>query len=779
MKAIILAGGQGSRLRPLTCDTPKPLIKIAGTPIAEYIIELLQKNGFDDIYFSLGYLHKEMTDFIESYSLKNKDVKISCFIEESPKGTAGCLFPMLGDNKKNEDVLVISGDCMCDIELDKVMKYHKSKQADVTIVCKQMDNTDEYGTVCLDSENFITGFCEKADRNHAVSSLANCGIYIVSDSVIRMTENRECCDFSKDIFPEMLNKNMKLAAYNTDSYWCDIGDLNEYRRCVRDFLDCDITTSKKSQADGIISYSDIGISTSVSFIPPVYIGSNIRIDDDCVIGPYTVIEDNAVIGKRTRIKNSIVNNTIHIDNDCDITGSIIARACIIHDNCTILENTCIGTGCSIGAHSVIDTGILLWPNKSIASGTHINDNIREGRNIRELISDGKISGKIFSELRSDICCKIGMSLGSVLKNKTVGIGFDGAYSSKALAMAIMSGLISTGCTVYNFGECYASLLQFCVSFSSAQTGIFVSSSSACAQIDFYDKFGLPLSREFERQIEARYRKSDFIYSDCGICSDSVDMSRINELYYAKLFALCSEFSGRVKYSYNSKNKFVSDVIDRCSFLFSSGFSDLPHFVIDEKGEKLSAKDENGISVEYEHLLILCALDEFRKGRSVCVKSDAPLMIDSMAEKYGCDVVRLSGSSVRPYSDREYRLSERCMFSFDAVFMMFKILSVMSSRSKKLSELVDEIPSVGFTRREITSDMTPSAIGRIFRVNKTDPVYGYRVYLSDGSALISSSPDGGRIKIFAESVSAEISNSICEEIEDKIKESSLDITQQIE
>lgn len=778
MKALVLAGGQGSRLRPLTCNIPKPLIKIAGEPIAQYIIELLQKNGFDDICFSLGYLHREMTDFIEDYSIKNKDVKLSYYIENIPKGTAGCLYPIFGD-KNEDDILVISGDCMCDIELEKVMKFHNEKHADATIVCKQIANTDEYGTLCVDGENFIMGFCEKADKNHAVSDLANCGIYIISSDVIKMTENREFCDFSKDIFPEMLKNNMKLAAYNTDSYWCDIGDLIEYRRCVRDFLDSSIVTSKALQSDGINSYSDIGISSSVSFIPPVYIGSNVKIEDNCVIGPYTVIEDNSSIGKGTKIKNSIINESVSIENNCDITGCIIAPSCIIHDNCTLLENSCVGSSCTIGSHCVIDTGALLWPQKSISSGSHICDNVRDGRNIKELISDGKISGRIFSELRSDICCKIGMALGSTLKNKTVGIGFDGAYSSKALAMAVMSGLISTGCTVYDFGECYSSLLQFCVSYSSTQIGIFVSSSAAGAQIDFFDKFGLPLTRECERQIESRYRKADFIYSDCGLCTDSIDMSRINELYYARLFALCSEFSGRVKYSYNSKNKFVADVIDRCSFLFSSGFSDLPHFVIDEKGERLQAKDENGDSVDYEHLLILCTVDEFRKGRSVCIKSDAPWMIDTMAEEYRCDAVRLSSSSSRPFSDREYRLSERCMFSFDAVFMMFKVLSAMSLRNKKLCELIDELPSVKFSRREISSDMTPSAIGRVLSVNKTDPVYGYRVYHSDGSALISSSTDGGRIKIFAEAVSSEISESLCEEIEDKIKTSSLDMTPQIE
>ena len=152
MKAVVLAGGQGSRLRPLTCDTPKPLMPILSKPTAEYIIDLLVSCGFDDICFTLGYLSGEMTEFINNINVKNDKVKLSYYIEEIPLGTAGCLKKIFPENNCG-DVLIISGDCMCDIELDKVMKYHIAKKADATICCKQVENTDEYGTLCLDGEN--------------------------------------------------------------------------------------------------------------------------------------------------------------------------------------------------------------------------------------------------------------------------------------------------------------------------------------------------------------------------------------------------------------------------------------------------------------------------------------------------------------------------------------------------------------------------------------------------------------------------------------------------
>ena len=773
MKAVVLAGGQGSRLRPLTCDTPKPLMPILSKPTAEYIIDLLVSCGFDDICFTLGYLSGEMTEFINNINVKNDKVKLSYYIEEIPLGTAGCLKKIFPENNCG-DVLIISGDCMCDIELDKVMKYHIAKKADATICCKQVENTDEYGTLCLDGENKVIGFCEKADRNHAVSSLANCGIYILSESAVKTASKYDSCDFSKDIFPEMLNNSMNIYAYNTDSYWCDIGDITQYRQCVFDVLNSRVKTNVEIPSDGIVSFSDCRIPDDVSFIPPVYIGSNVKIGSSCVLGPDAVIEDNSVLADGVKIKKSVIGKSVFIENGCSITGAVIAKGCTLKNSCTVLEGACIGSSCVIGARTTVGEGILIWPSKKIYSSSYINEDVRSGKYFDELIDDGGISGRTFRELRSDKCCRIGMAVGSCMKDGIFGIGCDGDNSSRALAMAMISGLISSGCTVYDFGECYCAQLQFCISYSSVESGAFIKTENGISTIRIYEKFGLPLTRNKERKIESRYKKDDFIYSSNGTCIDMLDMRRIEEIYFGKLFALCSELNGYVKYSFSCDNRLIRDVINRCTYLFSSGIADYPHFTVDKSGEKVTAADEEKRTVDYEHLLMICAFDEFKKGRSVCVRTDAPKIIDSVAEKFGCDVVRISNSSSGDYSDRIYRLSERCMFGFDAVFMMFKVLSIMSKRRKTLAGLYDELPGVEMRKREIDSTLLPSEIGKVFNVSKTDPVYGYRVYFPNGTALISSTCDGRRIKILAESVSAEISESLCETIEEKIKSSSIDI-----
>ncbi len=772
MKAVILAGGQGSRLRPLTCDVPKPLMTVLAKPTAEYIIDLLISYGFDDICFTLGYLSNEMVEFINNLNVKLEKVKLSYYIEEKPLGTAGCLkkiFP----KKIGCDILVISGDCICDIDLEKAMKYHIAKKADATIVCKEMKNTDEYGTVCADEENRVEGFCEKADKNHAVSSLANCGIYILSDKTVQHLTKYDSCDFSKDIFPDMLKNSMNIYAYNTDSYWCDIGDTVQYRKCVFDVLNARVKTNLNIPADGIISYSDNLVSNDVSFVPPVFIGNNVKISKGCILGPNAVIEDNSVILEGVKIKNSVICQSALIESGCDITGAVIAKNCTLKNSCTVLENACIGSGCVIGARTTIKESVLIWPGKKILSSSSVSEDVREGRYFDELITDGGVSGRTFRELRTDKCCRIGMAAGSCLKNGIFGIGYDDDKSSKALALSMISGLISSGCTVYDFGECYSSQLQFCISYSSAESGAFIKTENRETSIRLYEKFGLPLTRNHEREIESRYKKDDFVYSENGVCIDMLDMRRIEEIYFGKLFSLCSDLSGNVKYSYSCPNRLITDVINRCTFLFSSGTARYPCFEIDSSGEKIKAIDEENRKIDYAHLLMICVFDEFKKGRSVCVKTDAPKVIDTAAEKFGCDVIRISNSSYGTYSDRVYRLSERCLFSFDSVFMMFKVLSVMSKRGKSLASLYDELPGVELIKREIDTSLLPSQIGKVFNVRKTDPVYGYRVYFPNGTALISTTSDGRRIKILAESVSTEISESLCEEIEDKIKSSYLD------
>ena len=201
MKAVVMAGGEGTRLRPLTCTRPKPMIKIMGKPVIGYIIDLLVKNGFDEIAVTSRYRSEDIEEYIADLEIDKTD--IYCIEEENVLGTAGSV----KNAAKNwdEPFLVISGDCICDAELSKIMLYHKSIMADVTLVCSTVEDPGEYGTVNLSRTGAVDSFCEKPDWSHTSSNLANTGIYVINPAVLEFVQDNSNCDFASDLFPALMN----------------------------------------------------------------------------------------------------------------------------------------------------------------------------------------------------------------------------------------------------------------------------------------------------------------------------------------------------------------------------------------------------------------------------------------------------------------------------------------------------------------------------------------------------------------------------------------------
>jgi len=199
MKAVIMAGGKGSRLRPLTCDTPKPMARICGKPVIEYILELLKKNKFNEAYITLGYLPKVITDYFENN--KQDDIKINFFTEENPLGTAGSVKAAAKDIK--EPFLVISGDAMCDFNLKEAYNHHINSKAPLTIIAKTVDDPREYGLINV-KDGYVEDFSEKPAWNNVTTNIANTGMYIINPEILELIPVNKRYDFACDLFPKIL-----------------------------------------------------------------------------------------------------------------------------------------------------------------------------------------------------------------------------------------------------------------------------------------------------------------------------------------------------------------------------------------------------------------------------------------------------------------------------------------------------------------------------------------------------------------------------------------------
>ena len=768
MKAVVMAGGEGTRLRPLTCTRPKPMIRIMGKPVIGYIIDLLVKNGFDEIAVTSRYRSEDIEEYIADLEIDKTN--IYCIEEENVLGTAGSV----KNAAKNweEPFLVISGDCICDAELSKIMLYHKSIMADVTIVCSTVEDPGEYGTVNLSRTGAVDSFCEKPDWSHASSNLANTGIYVINPAVLGFIQDNRSFDFASDLFPLLMNEGKRLYGYQTESYWCDIGDFLSLRMCIKDMMSHKVNISLPEKRNGIFAVCPVP-KGDFEITPPVYFGKNVKIGSNCKIGPFTVLEDNTVIGDNTKIKRSVVLNNANIGIGCDITGAIVCENALLKRNTVSLEGSCIGDGCVVESGSTVVNNVLVWPEKHIPYRSVITSNLRNGQSEYSLISSDGISGMTFSEMSPERCCRLGEALGSSACGGKVAVGYDSTNASKALAMAVLSGLIASGSRIYDFGECFESQMGFFVSFCNLESGIFITADEHHTQIRLFGEYGLPLARKFERDIENRYKRSDF-RRICGEkCNVINDMSSVAEIYNGQILSFAGGNMSGACGTIRSENQLITDIADRCFYFLGCSKKELPEFIVNYSGKKVSAKDENGTFVMYEKLFAICACEALKHCDNLSIPFDAPAFIDTIAQEKGKTVYRFGNSPMSAFDMNAGLGARKNMWAFDGLSLVFFVIRIMKHYNKSLHSLVNELPDFSVASKIIACNVPYSRLASLLGINVDNTTQGLRKSYGKGYVTVLGTSGGRHIRIIAESDSMEAATEMCIDTENKIADDTID------
>ena len=321
MKAVIMAGGEGTRLRPLTCDSPKPMAHLCGRPVLEYILDLLQEHDVLDAAVTMRYIPSAITaHFGDGY----RQMRLSFSEEDKPLGTAGSV-RLAVDSQwggADDDVLIISGDALTDIDLSEACAFHKSRHAAATLIVTRVADPREYGLAEFDREGRITGFLEKPGWGQAATDAANTGIYILSPEALESIPADTNFDFAKDLFPLLLRDGLPLYAYETKDYWCDIGDLTTYLTCQRDILEGRVKTNLPVK-DGVCMAEEP--AGGYTLIPPIYIGKNVQIGAAAQIGPFAVLGDGCHIGNNAKVRGSVLLDGVYIGDRAALTGALVCH----------------------------------------------------------------------------------------------------------------------------------------------------------------------------------------------------------------------------------------------------------------------------------------------------------------------------------------------------------------------------------------------------------------------------------------------------------------------
>lgn len=512
MRAVLMAGGSGTRLRPLTCDLPKPMVPILNRPIAEHIINLLKRHQITEVIATLHYLPDVFRDYFHDGS--DFGVQMTYAVEEDqPLGTAGCVKNV--EELLDETFLVISGDSITDFDLTKAIEFHKRKQSKATLILTRVPNPIEFGVVITDEDYRIRRFLEKPSTSEIFSDTVNTGTYILEPSILKYLPENQECDFSKDLFPLMLEKNEPMYGYIAEGYWCDVGHLDAYREAQYDGLyrKVQLDYAYEEQSPDVWIGQNSHIDPSAKIAAPCLIGSNCRIGARVQIAGGTVIGDNVTISADANLKRPIIWNGATIGEEANLRACVISRGTRVDRRAQVLEGAVVGSLSTVGEESQISPGVRVWPSKQIESGAILNINLIWGQTAqRNLFGQRGVTGLANIDITPEFAVKLGAAYGSTLKpGSQVIVSRDQRSISRMVTRSLIAGLMSVGVNIQNLDATAIPMARTVVSKLSVAGGIHVRlhpDRPDYILIEFIDHKGINISKAKEKKIEGAYFKED-------------------------------------------------------------------------------------------------------------------------------------------------------------------------------------------------------------------------------------------------------------------------------
>ena len=444
-KAVIMAGGFGTRLRPLTMSIPKPMVPIANIPIMEHTLNLLKKHDITDITALLYYQPERIKQHFGDGS--GFGVSMNYVQADADYGTAGSVRNAM--KSCSEPFLVMSGDVLTDIDLTQAITFHEEQHAQATILLSRVHDPLHYGIVMTDSQGRISRFLEKPSWGEVFTDTINTGMYILQPEIINMIPPEREYDFGKDVFPHMLRSGMDLFGCITDGYWKDIGNLHEYQTACHDVLLKQVDVSMKGMIQNHALVGDnVIIPSTVTFSGYSVIGNDVHIGNNTIIHQ-CIIGNDVYIGSGVQLSNCIIWDGVHISDRVMASDDVICNDVQIDPGVTINEQVYIAELCHVGAGAHVLSNIKLWPKKVIESGAIVTRSlVQEELWLRELITDSRISGLANIDINPEFAAKLGACIGNALgMHANVVASRDADAASRMIHRALISGLMSTGITV--------------------------------------------------------------------------------------------------------------------------------------------------------------------------------------------------------------------------------------------------------------------------------------------------------------------------------------------
>jgi mannose-1-phosphate guanylyltransferase / phosphomannomutase len=779
MKAIVMAGGEGTRLRPLTSNQPKPMVPIVGKPCMEHIIELLRRYGFDEVIVTLAFLPQA----IESYfgDGESTGVSIDYSLEATPVGTAGSV--RLAAQRIDEPFLVISGDALTDFDLSSLVRSHTEADAAVTIALKAVDNPLDFGIVVTGEDGRIERFLEKPTWGQVFSDTINTGIYVLDPEVLRHIPEDTPYDFSSELFPRLLELGRPLYGHVCEGYWQDIGNLEQYRQANFDALDEEIDLD----IPGIRLRGNIWIGEGVEIDDlegvegPAFIGNNCAVSPDATIGAHSVLGANVRLREQARVVRSVIDQSTFVGRSASVEGAIVGRSCDLRSHVHVHDGAALGDGVTIGAQAVVMPDVRIFPHKEVESGAIVHESlVWEGAAATHLFGREGVSGIVNVDLTPEAAVRLAAALGTALQRSArVVASRDATAACRMIKRAMVSGITSTGVSVADLRVLPAPVNRHLIRTQGYAAGFHVGLSSAdpeLIEIRFFEHPGTQLTPQLEKEIEKHFTRYELRRASPDRIGTIGYPVRVRESYASDLLATLDataianrRFRIVVDYGHSaasfvlplvlgpleveavSAHEFAeldareitgAESIAQARRLVEAVGADLGA-VFELAGERLHLIAENGDAIDPSQALLLFLRllgGSDAAGGKVAVPVTATRHADELAEAAGLEVVRTptspsdlmqaareSGMVLAADGDGAYVVPD-FLPAFDAMAALCKLLELFAPVTTSVSELVAALPDVNISQRTVPCSWALK--GLVMRV-LTERLADREVDLSDG------------------------------------------------
>jgi mannose-1-phosphate guanylyltransferase/phosphomannomutase len=808
VKAVVMAGGEGTRLRPLTSNQPKPMVPVAGKPCMEHILELVRSHGITNVVATLAYMPQVIRGYFGEGS--HLGIELDYSVEEVPAGTAGSV--KLLEHYLDETFLVVSGDALTDMDLASLLDCHRETGALATLALKRVPDPLEFGVVITSEEGRIERFLEKPSWGEVFSDTINTGIYALEPEVLEHIPADQAFDFSKGLFPILLAGGAPLYGWVADGYWQDIGNLVQYQEANRDALDGKV----KLEIAGVrlrdnVYVGEGSLAENIEQIQgPAVIGNYCAIDETASIGRYTVLGNNVIVKEFCETEHCVVDSNTYLGPRSQVRGAVIGKSCEVRAHASIAEGAVIGDECSIGEQSTIAPHVRIYPFKQVETGAHVQRSlIWQPRGASTLFSDEGVTGIVNVDITPETATRLAMAYGTALRRgEQVVASRDAHPAARMIKRAMIAGIVATGVSVEDLRVATAAITRFEVRNTGAPGGFHVKISDRDPeriQIIFFESNGILATDATRKAIETYFNRQELRRALLTQLGELSFPPRVNEAYVSELLGhldveriRAARFRVALDYAYSSAAQVMSALLRslRVESFSTHSFmdpdeqailaADLPAFttqtrrlaeamganlgvIFDRAAERIVLIDELAREIAPEiALYLLVALVAKHRGTQgkIVLPANVSRAAEQLASEHGATVVR---AGITQAGLIEAAASPDVVFAgspdgafifpgvqpgFDAVMSLTKVLELLALEHKPLSELCAAVPrtSLIHQRAPVPWSLKGLAMRELservkdVRVEQAD---GIRVEENGGWAQLVPDPDEPLFHIYAE------------------------------